>query len=297
MKDYYYYIEDKKLNRFRIERDDDPWSPREDMDGNVGHMACFHRDYNFSDSSEKEKDPDKFLDNLIRKTISEKTLINLVRKGKIGNLEIKYNRSDKQYELLGDYKLWGVSETKHGEIASAPEITWLYDDILDAISIADKLNILEKKDYYFLPLAIYDHSGVTMWVGSRWNHFDAQWDCSDVGWIYTTKKEVLDTQAQKVNKKNWKKAADEWMRNEIDMYDMYLVGDVYGFINEEWDGDDWNEDDSCWGFYSRKWGDELAREIANDGITGEPFITETEVDEFKKEFKIMQQAETMFCLE
>lgn len=33
------------------------------------------------------------------------------------------------------------------------------------------------------------------------------------------------------------------------MYDQYLRGDVWGFRLFEIDGDDWEEVDSCWGFY------------------------------------------------
>lgn len=309
MKEYYYYLDDGKLNRFHIERDDNPWNPRKDMDGNVGTMACFHRDYDFSDNrKETGDDPDKFLSDLIRDKISDKTLINLVRKGKIGNnLEIKYNRKEQEYELLGDYQLWtiiGKSEVTHGVLASSREINWLVDDIIDALSIGDKIKLLETNGYYFLPLAIYDHSGVTMWVGSRWQGIDAQWDCSDVGWIYTTKDAILKTGGclkgkkrwRKVTNRNWKEAADTWLRGEIKMYDQYLTGEVYGFINEEWNGEDWNEDDSCWGFYSDKWGDELAREIANDGITGNTFISEEEAEEIKDRFTAELETDKMACM-
>ena len=309
MNDYYYYIaKDGKLNRFTIEQDPDPWNPRKDMDGNVGTMACFHRDYDFSDNSkETGNDPEKFLADLVRDVVSDKQLINLVRKRKIGNnLEIKYNRKEQEYELLGDYQLWtiiGKSEVTHGVLATAQEVDWLADDIVDALSMGDMIKLLEANGYYFLPLAIYDHSGVTMWVGSRWQGIDAQWDCSDVGWIYTTKEKVLATNGCikgkkkwcKVTNRNWKKAADTWMRDEIEMYDQYLTGEVYGFKNEEFDGEDWNEADSCWGFYSSKWGDELAREIANDSITGEPFIDKDEAEEFKATFIYNMNRDTMAC--
>jgi hypothetical protein len=35
----------------------------------------------------------------------------------------------------------------------------------------------------------------------------------------------------------------------VSVYDDYLTGNVYGFIVEERNGDDWEEVDSCWGFY------------------------------------------------
>ena len=50
------------------------------------------------------------------------------------------------------------------------------------------------------------------------------------------------------------------------MYNMYLQDEVYGIITEEYDTDtdDWEEKDSCWGYFSDKWGDELVQEIASD---------------------------------
>ena len=37
----------------------------------------------------------------------------------------------------------------------------------------------------------------------------------------------------------------EWLEGEIETFDQYIRGDVYGFIVEE----DGEEIDSCWGFY------------------------------------------------
>ena len=60
------------------------------------------------------------------------------------------------------------------------------------------------------------------------------------------------------------------MKDEVSVYDQYLTGEVYGIITEEYDTTTktWVELDSCWGFFSDKWGDELIREIASEiGIT------------------------------
>lgn len=68
------------------------------------------------------------------------------------------------------------------------------------------------------------------------------------------------------NKRNWKKIAYADMQGEVDVYDQYLTGEVYGVITEEYNAedDDWEEKDSCWGFFNDKWGDELIKEIALD---------------------------------
>lgn len=71
---------------------------------------------------------------------------------------------------------------------------------------------------------------------------------------------------------NWKKVAYQDMENEVSIYDQYLTGQVYGIITEEFDTDTgtWEEQDSCWGYFSDKWGDDLIEEIASEyGITEE----------------------------
>ena len=62
------------------------------------------------------------------------------------------------------------------------------------------------------------------------------------------------------------------MESEVFIYDQYLTGQVYGIITEEFDPDTgtWEEQDSCWGYFSDKWGDDLIEEIASEyGITEE----------------------------
>ena len=249
MNEYYYYKEkNEELYRFRIETDNDPWNPRYDCDGNVGHMMCWNRWHQLGDYKDnKYSDPYEFLYDLMEQNSSR------------------------------DY----------------------YD--IREMEVTDMLNYLERKGYYFIPLAIYDHSGVTMWCGSKWSHFDAQWDCSDVGWIYTTKKEILECGGclkgkrkwRKVTKRNWREAAQKWLENEVKTYDQYLTGEVYGYISEKWNGYDWEDYDSCWGYYSNKWGDDLAREIANDGITSQPFISEDEMEMLCKAYTEQMEEDEM----
>ena len=71
------------------------------------------------------------------------------------------------------------------------------------------------------------------------------------------------------------------MEDEVHTYDMYLTGEVYGLIVEELvdeEDDEWNETDSCWGFYNDSWGDKLFEEVARDfGIREELFDSLEEV--------------------
>lgn len=142
-----------------------------------------------------------------------------------------------------------------------------------AKSFSQQWKSLERKGYVCLPLCLYDHSGITMSTAK----FSCPWDSGQVGWIYTTKEEVLrkvggyiDDKGKfvKCTAKNWRQAALRNLEEEVRCYDMYLQGEVYGLVTDKWDssGKSWIEDDSCWGFYSDKYGDDLIREIVYDGI-------------------------------
>lgn len=109
--------------------------------------------------------------------------------------------------------------------------------------------------YLSLPLYLYDHSGITMST----TPFSCPWDSGQVGFIYVSRK----------------RAAEEWGEDyidvrvlaglvaEVEVYDQYLTGDVYGYEIEEAESfekkslktgfteelDEWNDYDRCGGFY------------------------------------------------
>lgn len=101
------------------------------------------------------------------------------------------------------------------------------------------------KQYVILPLYLYDHSGITM----RTYPFGCPWDSGQVGYIYCEKgKEGLSDERIK-----------EVLIGEVETYDQFLTGDVYGFVlykktkcNECGHVEEENED-SCWGFYGTNW--------------------------------------------
>lgn len=93
-----------------------------------------------------------------------------------------------------------------------------------------------------LPLYLYDHGGITMSVGK----FSCPWDSGQVGFIYCTTETIA---------KEWggdREKAEACLRAEVDVYDQYLQGDVWGFvIKDRCDacGSERETEDSCWGFY------------------------------------------------
>lgn len=92
-----------------------------------------------------------------------------------------------------------------------------------------------------LPLYLYDHSGLTI----SHTPFSCRWDSGQLGWIYVTKEELRKEYNVKRISQKLKDKVETYLIGEVETYDMYLVGDIYGFITKEEDG----EEDSCWGFY------------------------------------------------
>ena len=283
MSEYWYYMEDGVLHRFHLEREEDYsniFNPREDC--NLGTIVCWHRDYNLGDENIKNENLDHYLCDLVREAYKGESIVDYVCSHKTkNNFEVSYNVEEEVWQLIGDYTPWNSKETKrsvYGECCNKRD--WLEDDILENLDIADLLNMLTEKDYVFLPIAMYEHSGITIWCGSKWDHFDAQWDCSDIGFIYTTKKKLEEFEIS-YTEENWRDIAEKDMKAEIKTYDDYIQGNIYIYFEESLNPytQEWEEGDSCGGYISGKWGDELAREIANDGITGEPFIPDDKVEE------------------
>lgn len=271
MNDYKYAKDSNgKIYRIHVEQDDEPLNPRTDWDGHVGHMMCWWNRYSLGDKNDF-KEPEAFLNDLVRHHVSENKIINFVKSGKTSNgLELKYNRHKKTWELWGYWKHWWTgNEVHHGVIADYEPIDWLIDDIVDSLTMEDKWKLLEREGFYYLPLYIYEHSGITMNVGG----FSCPWDSGQAGWIYTTKEEIFKCGGKiksskgnwiKVTDRNWKEAARNWLEGEVEDYDMYLQNECYGYIIDKLlEDDEWDEHiDSCWGFYSKKWGDDLIKEIA-----------------------------------
>ena len=221
----------------------------------------------------------------------------------------RYKLGDEEAQNTDDYNNWDE---------------WLEGEVLEPNGGEDNV--------VFLPLYLFDHSGVTM----NTTGFSCPWDSGQVGWIYATKekfreetgygeKELFSRDKNRepevgelvkikgyedkgvhngfgktvdiVNRlitvdfdygkfeefKNpenvitftleevaevMSNKAEEMLRSEVEIFDDYLCGNVYGFVLEELIkcGEDCNECgdcededaegdqiDSCWGFYGTDW--------------------------------------------
>jgi len=88
-----------------------------------------------------------------------------------------------------------------------------------------------KREYHFFGLEAYIHSGVVLALSREGNFVDRQWDVSQLGVVFVSKKEAKNRAKAK---KLAKVLIEEW--NDA------LSDNVYGYRIEE-------TDDSCWGFF------------------------------------------------
>ncbi len=206
-----------KTRRVRIVADSDPESPRDSCDGWAGRMICWHSRYNLGDKHDY-RDPANFSRELACEADDD-------LEEELDRLENDvwnklYNRA---------YDAGNTDSFNYAERLVSPRISKLIENTV-------------RVGYVMLPLYLYDHSGITMRTGS----FSCPWDSGQVGWIVCDKETVL---------REWcgdRDLAEKSLQAEVAIYDQYLTGDVYGFIVEETDdpdSDDWEETDSCWGFY------------------------------------------------
>jgi len=89
-----------------------------------------------------------------------------------------------------------------------------------------------------LPLFLYDHSGLAISTGRKYS-FNCPWDSGQVGFIYAEPEDGADVL--------------KCLEAEVNVYNQYLQGDVYGFILrgppcDKCDGPG-EDQESCWGFY------------------------------------------------
>lgn len=80
-----------------------------------------------------------------------------------------------------------------------------------------------------MPLYLYDHSGLAMSIGD-FSDFDPQgWDSGQVGVIIATRQRVKEFLGFSRITKNRLEKIKKILTNEVNEYDMYLHGEVYGW--------------------------------------------------------------------
>jgi hypothetical protein len=96
-----------------------------------------------------------------------------------------------------------------------------------------------------LPLYLYDHGGITISTAP----FACPWDSGQVGWIYVTKSRIREEYGVKRVSKRLLNKVEAVLRSEVETYDQYLQGNVYGYMTFSLENGELVDGDSCWGFF------------------------------------------------
>lgn len=103
-----------------------------------------------------------------------------------------------------------------------------YDET-DELYWQDMFKMLDESNLILIkPINMYDHSGITLSTSNGYPYND-RWDAGCVGFIYVTK-EMIFKECGNITEEDWKERADKYLEGEMETYDQYCRGDVYGFI-------------------------------------------------------------------
>lgn len=111
-----------------------------------------------------------------------------------------------------------------------------------------------------LPLYLYDHGEITIAT----TPFSCPWDSGQVGWIYCTKQEARDWLGVKTLHKKHLDQIENILIAEVNLYDQYLKGEVYGYIAKQkclTCKTAHRTIDSCWGFFDKAYMIREAKQI------------------------------------
>lgn len=93
-------------------------------------------------------------------------------------------------------------------------------ETIDA-GLRERMDALREEAFVFLPLYLYDHSGITIST----TPFSCPWDSGQVGVIYVSRERALEEYGALLDGN--REAAIACLIGEVEEYDQYLTGDVW----------------------------------------------------------------------
>lgn len=197
-----------KAHMLHIQRDEDAQDPRKEMD-HFTKMACFHPRHTLGDQ-DRMGTVGAFWEDLVMKNVPKDEIVSAA----LANEVIIPCEPDDEPE--GDEEvLEAVSD-------------WILEGEPGSVSTA--LRLLKGKITY-LPMWLYEHSGMTVSCGARNYPYNDRFDSSAIGWIVALKSDVMAE--LQCGESEWEAKAEELMRAEVDTYDRWLRGDVWSACHHE----------------------------------------------------------------
>lgn len=99
-----------------------------------------------------------------------------------------------------------------------------------------------------LPVFAYIHGVVTI-TAAESNPFQCPWDSGQSGFVYCTRGDAIKEFGKKQLTKSVRERALKCLVDEVETFNQYLNGNVYGYIVERVTSDDVEELEACWGYY------------------------------------------------
>lgn len=176
-----------------------------------------------------------------------------IKTEKVGNLTIKIfhdedPESPREWDNLGTmvcfHKRYTLGDKDHG--FKSPE---------------DLQKKLDEKGCVSLPIYMMDHSGLTVRTDpTMFQLCDSEgWDWGKLGYIFADAEKIRkDYNVKRITKAIREKVVNT-LNQEVETFNQYLSGDIYGFQIEDEKG---THLESCWGFYGLDYCFEEAKEIA-----------------------------------
>ena len=233
--------------------DDNPDDPR--TWGNAATFVCEHRKYTLGD----KHDIDEAVDYLFSSYVSDQQVIDYFVKTRNAVLvpgeDGDYSDHFYKYQTL----CLGELRDHYIDADSAMGEDGIAGQMAEELGLSEKLQLIDKTgEVAMLPISMYEHSGISLWLGSKDGHPDSRWDCSSIGFAYIEKATAEEEMPQRIlsegNNTDWKQWAYDIMEDEMKTYDQYVSGEVYGYMIEDEDGEEASDSNlcGCWDYYDRE---------------------------------------------
>lgn len=241
----------KEIGDYRISvyHDDDPLCPYKDFDL-VGKYIYDNNGFCCGNVEEfgRGKDIDKVLRDLVLEYVPNKALVKYIKEY-VDYMLVEYDRSRHEW-------IFKESSAPYRSDASWDEFACYAPDDFRSNGLDDVVSELAVKDMEYLMEFCQKEVAFITWESTGYGQGEYV-----EGFAYCDKKRFL---FHYVGEKNWRKRAAEAMRLELKDIERWLWGDVLGFVLEKKvsykkifddpsrkpvEGYDWEEEDSCWGYY------------------------------------------------
>lgn len=237
------------INMYYDSDPDDPrtWSP-------ASTFVCEHRHYRLGD----KHDIEDVTNDLFQAYVTDKAIIEYFVKSRGAKLIPGEEEDASDHYYAFDSSICGEKYTHYIDADTSMGEDGIASQMADELSVNEKLMLVDETgEVAMLPISMYEHSGISIWLGSTDGHPDARWDCSSIGFAYiekaTAEKEMPQRILTEEQKNDWKQWAYDIMESEMKTYNQYVSGEVYGYMIEDEYGEEGSDVDlcGCWGFYDK----------------------------------------------